>query len=54
MAFLKATKPRHRASNCSNITQSDMLTPDFGGIFHRQIDKKGLELTFRPQLTIGE
>ena len=35
-------------------TQPEMPTPDFGGIFHCQIDKKGLELTlFRPQLTIG-
>jgi len=25
-----------------------MLTPVFGGIFHRQIDKKGLELIFWP------
>ena len=24
----------------SDITQSDMLTPDFGGIFHRQINKR--------------
>jgi hypothetical protein len=40
-------------STCSDITQSDMPTHDFGGIFHRQIDKKGLELTFRPRLTIG-
>ena len=53
MAFLKATKCHHWASTCSNITQSDMPTPDFGGIFHRQIAKKGLELTFRPRLTIG-
>jgi hypothetical protein len=52
MAFIKATKRRHRTSTCSNITQSDMPTPDFGFIFHRQIDKKGLELTFRPRLTM--
>ena len=41
MAFLKATKRCHRASTCSDITQSDMLTPEFGGIFHCQFDKKG-------------
>ncbi len=53
VAVIKATKRRHRVSTCSDITQSDMPTHDFGGIFHRQIDKKGLELTFRPRLTIG-
>ena len=51
--FPKSHKRRHPASTCSNITQSDMLTPDFGGIFHRQINKKGLELTFWPIITIG-
>ena len=54
MAFKEATKRRHRASTYSDITQSDMPTPDFGGIFHRQIDKKGLRLTLRPQLPIGD
>ena len=53
MAFLKATKGRHRASTRSDITQLDMPTPDFGGSFHHQISIKGLELTFTPQLTIG-
>ncbi len=50
MNFLKTTKHHHRASTCSNITQSDVPNY-FGGIFHRQIDNKGLELTFKPQLT---
>ncbi len=45
VAFLKATKHRHWASTHSDITQSDMLTPEFGGIFH--------ELTFWPLITIG-
>ena len=53
VAFLKATKRCHPASTSSDITQSDMLTPDFGGIFHRQINKKGLELTFWLLITIG-
>jgi hypothetical protein len=51
MAFLKATKRRHQMSTRFDITQSDMPPiPDFWGIFHRQFNKKGLELTFRPQL----
>jgi hypothetical protein len=54
VAFFKATKRRHPASIHSNITQSDMLTPDFGGILHRQIDKKGLELILWPLITKGE
>ena len=53
VAFLKAAKRHHPASTRSDITQSDMLTPDFGGIFHHQINKKGLELTFWPLITIG-
>ena len=48
MAFIKATKRHHQTCTCSDITQSDMPTPNFGGIYHRQIDKKGPELTFRP------
>ena len=48
LAFLKATTCCHRASTRSDVTQSDMLTPDFGGIFNRQINKKGLKLTLRP------
>jgi hypothetical protein len=53
MAFIKATKRRHRTSTRSDITQSDMPTPDIGGIFHHKIDIKGLESTFRSRLTIG-
>jgi hypothetical protein len=41
-ALQKFTKRRHRASTRS---QSDMPTPDFGGIFHQQIVEKELELT---------
>jgi len=44
MAFIKATKRRHRASTCSNRHQSDMPTPISGGIFHCQIVEKELEL----------
>jgi len=33
--------------------QSDMPSPVFCDVFHRQLVKKGLELTFRPLLTIG-
>ena len=53
VAFLKATKRRHLASTRSDITQSDMLTPDIGGIFRCQINIKGLKLTFWPIITIG-
>jgi len=53
VAFLKATKCRYPANTCSDISQLVMLTSDFGGIFHRQINKKGLELTFWPPITLG-
>ena len=45
MAFLKATKRRHRVSTRSDKYKSDMPTPVLFGIFHRQIFEKGLELT---------
>ena len=44
VAFIKATKRHHRASTHSDRHQSDTPTPDFRGLFHRQIVEKELEL----------
>jgi hypothetical protein len=43
MAFVKATKRRHRASTHSDIIKRTCL-PLFQGKFHRQISEKELEL----------
>jgi hypothetical protein len=53
MGFIKSTKRHHRTSTRSNITRSDCLPLILGVYFIVKINKKGLELTLRPQLTIG-
>ena len=40
VAFIKATKRRHRASTCSNRHQSDMPTPILGAYFIVKLLKK--------------
>jgi hypothetical protein len=52
-AFIKATKRCHQVSTCSDKHKSDMPTPVLFGLFHRQMVKKGLGLTFWLPITIG-
>ena len=51
-AILDTTGHHHRESHCSDASNG-RTNAGFCDLFHRQLDKKGLESTFRPLLTLG-